>query len=158
VVTCEPRRSGFGPRQAAQDGRHGVAQLQDEGGVDDVLAGGAPVDVAGGVGIRCGDVAREVAHERDRQVAGCRRFAGDRRRIVEIRAGGAPDRRCARPRYDAELGFGIGERRLDVEHRLQPRLIRQVGRRLGIAKQRAEQIPTGGARHRRIPSRRRPGS
>ena len=47
-------------------------------GIDDVLAGRAPMHIARGLGIRLGDVGRQRLDERDREVAGPRRGLGQR--------------------------------------------------------------------------------
>ena len=54
------------------------AQGQHGGGIDHVLAGGAPMHIARGVGVGLGDVGGQRLDERDREIAGPRRGLGQR--------------------------------------------------------------------------------
>ena len=98
-----------------QDRRQRLAELQHHRAVDDVLAGGAPVDVARGLGVALGDLLGQRLHHRPVSVA-VRRAAStscaDRRaRIARL----DDDRRHA---LGDQSGFGDGlrERRLEPQH------------------------------------------
>ena len=73
------RQCGKARDRAASVGEQRVdagAQAEHGAGVDDVLAGRAPMHIARGLGIRLGDVGRQRLDQRDGEIAGPRRGVG----------------------------------------------------------------------------------
>jgi hypothetical protein len=95
--------------------------------VDDVLAGCAPVHVAGRFRTTGRDQLRQPADERDQDVAILQRLGLEGGGIVQLRArrGFNVSNRVAW--NDAEFRLGSGKRHLDIEQRLQIELV-SVGR------------------------------
>ncbi len=117
----------------------GVAQLQHQRGVDHVLAGGAPMHEACGFAVALGDFRRQRLHQRNGDVAGRDRVFGDLSKIEAIGAAGGHDRACGRGGNDAGVGFRLCQRRLEIQHPLQPRRVIHHGTHGRAGKQRREQ-------------------
>ena len=125
-VAIAARQIRAGPprsRQILADQLQAVAQLQHEPGVDDVLGGGAPVHVAAGIALAGLGQRLDQRHDRiaGQLGAACRIASRSKRR--DVRLGGDLLGRLGRDQ--AEPGLSAGERRLDVEHALQARLVRE---------------------------------
>jgi hypothetical protein len=90
----------------------GVLDLEHQTGVEDVLARGAPMHVPGGRGR---DHLTEGVDERDHRIPGSVEFRLHRLEVESVDAGGSGDLLRLRGRNDTELGFGLGQRRLDIE-------------------------------------------
>ena len=111
---------------AVEVGDQGIdrrAQLEHERAVDDVLAGGAPMDVARRCRIGLGDLGGERIDQRDGDIAGGRRGLAQRREVVAVGAGGLGDPLDGERRDDADLRFRARERDLEIEHALHARAI-----------------------------------
>jgi hypothetical protein len=61
------------------------------------------------------DDARELPDERHDRVPGALEALVDPGAVEPLEPGGGADRRGRRRRHDAELGLGLGQRRLDLE-------------------------------------------
>ena len=121
------------------------AQFEHQRGVDDVLAGRAPVHVARGLGIGLGDLGGERLDQRDRDVAGGDRRFAERGEVVALGAAGGRDRIDRRGRDDADRRLGARQRHLEIEHALQPRAIIE-DRTHGRARESAGSDSEGGRR------------
>ena len=144
VVPGEARQGARERRELVLDQREGLPQLQHEAGVDRVLAGGAPVDEAGRLRVVRGDLGLELVDERDRQVAGLRGSLRQGLGVEELGAALRGDGRGGAGGDHARLRFGARQRRLEVQHALEPRA---VGEHLfeGVpAEQRVEQAHGAG--------------
>jgi hypothetical protein len=137
------RVAGRGLRRAGevtQDLGHRGAELQHEPGVEDVLAGRAPVHVARRVRIRGRHPRREMADEGDGDVARARRFPRYRAQVVVLGPGRGADGRDGGAGDDSDFGFRVREHGLDVEHGLQARAVREARRHPGLAEQSAVEV------------------
>ena len=123
------------------------AQFEHQRGVDDVLAGRAPMHVAGGIGIDLGDFVGQRFHQRYRHVAGLHRLFGERREIVAVGLACFGDRIGGGRRNDADSGFGAHQSSLDVEHALQPGAVVDDKPHRRAGEQRRQQGGNKGARH-----------
>ena len=112
--------------QVADDERHRASKLQDERGIDDVLAGRSPVNVTCG----CGSVAatravrwriKGIARLPSRTASASMADASNRSASHSL----AIEARCL-ARNHAGAGFRLGQGRFDIEHRLQPRARREM--------------------------------
>ena len=101
----------------------GGAQFEHQRGVDDVLAGGAPMHVARRLRILLGDLGGQRLDERRNHRAGLDGLAAERLDVIALGARRFGDRIDAGYRDDAERGLGARQRSLDVEHVLQARTI-----------------------------------
>ena len=99
------------------------AQLEHERGVDDVLAGRAPVHVARRARIGLGDLGGERIDQRDGDIAGGGGRFAQRRDVVAFGARRLGDRVDGARRNDADLRLGARQRDLEIEHALQARAI-----------------------------------
>ena len=124
------RRSDAG--EVGADQIETVPDLEHEPGVDDVLRGGAPVDVAAGVA-RAG--LGERLDQRHDRIAGELGAGADRGEIEarQLRLGADLGRGLGGDQAEARLR--PGERRLDLEHALQARLVGEGGAHRGGAEQ-----------------------
>ena len=120
-----------------QQRRQRLAELQHHRGVDDVLAGGAPVDVARGLGVALGDLVGQRLDHRHGERGGAARRLDELRGIVERRIAGLDDDR--RHAFGDQPGFGDGlrQRRLEAQHVAQRG---QVGEGLGGEHRGAERV------------------
>ena len=84
-----------------------------------------------------------MADHRDGRVAGVDGFLREAREVVQVGVRRGPYRRDARRGHDTHLGFGLGQRRFDVEHRLQLRPAVEPPRQVGVAEQAGVQAAVG---------------
>ena len=151
------RQAGGGIGRAVEvleDGRTGTGGDEHRRRVQDVLARRAAVDVGRR---RAADRPRQRLDQRHDRIAAGGRRPTDRRDVERLDAAGASDRLGVLGRDDAGSRFGAGERRLDLEHRPEPHLVAERGRRGSAGQDRVEQA-AGRLRHRRRPSRVRPAA
>ncbi len=115
--------------ELAQEDLVGPAHLEKLAGLRDVLRGGAPVHVAAGVAV-AGAVERP--DQRHQWVAGLREPGahGGQIEVLQLRLG--DDLARGGRGNDAELGLRLGQRRLDVEPRLEARGLGEEGAHAGI--------------------------
>ena len=95
-----------------------AAHLQDAAGVDDVLAGGAPMNEARRVLVLASNKFGEFFDERDGQIAGESGVFGDGGEVEIFRAALAGDDLRLRCRNNSGFGFGAGKRGFKIEHAL----------------------------------------
>ena len=114
-------------------------KLQDQPRVHHVLAGRAPVHAARGLCVASGDEKRELSHQGDRRVAGLRGRGGERVDVEELGPALGADRDGRGGGHEAGAGLGARERRLEVEHRLQPAVIGENAAHRLRREQRVEQ-------------------
>jgi hypothetical protein len=88
--------------------------------------------VPSGVRVLVADDARELLHERDREVAGAFAVGCKRRKVDPIDARCPLYRRGCRPGNDVRFGFGAGEGGFHVEHALDAGLHRQGAQDIGV--------------------------
>ena len=100
-------------------------QLEDEGGVDGVLAGGAPVDEAGGVGVLPGDELSELFDKRDCKISGGGNGSGERGKVEKFGATICGDDGRGGGGDDAGFGFGAGEGGFEIEQELDGSRVRE---------------------------------
>ncbi|SSL00239.1 Uncharacterised protein [Klebsiella pneumoniae] len=104
------------------------AQLEHQSGVDGVLAGSAPVNVARSLRISRFYLGRQLFHQRDRQVTGSHRRLAQRGKIDGLVAAGRhnwPDRFR---RHHPAGGLRLRQRRFKIQHALHPlRVAEPVG-------------------------------
>ena len=86
------------------------AQFQHQRGVDDILAGGAPMHEIGRLRVARGDRLRQRLDHGDGDVAGGRLRLDQRRDVVVLGVAGLADRGRAGRRDDADRGLGAGQR------------------------------------------------
>lgn len=96
-----------------------TAQLQHQAAVHGVLAGGAEMHVALGLGVASRHLAAQRLDQRDRRVAGSGDRLGQRQRVVQFGAAGRLDRRHRRRGNHPGARLGAGQGGLEVEHALQ---------------------------------------
>ncbi len=101
------------------DGVEGAASLEDEAAIDGVLAGGAPVDKARGVGRVFRDQGSEIFDQRNGRAAGGRGGSGDGGGVEEFGAAFVGDGGCGGGGNHARRGFGASEGRFEIEHALE---------------------------------------
>ena len=82
MLARERSKGGDDAIELLHDGRQRFAELQHHGGVDHVLAGGAPMDVARRLGVALGDLVGERLHHRhgERGGSAAAPLLGERRR------------------------------------------------------------------------------
>ena len=120
------------PRQIDVDQRERLAQLQHQSGVERVLAGRAPMDVTLRIATVRSDRPGQRGNERNRQVAGASRGCGQCGEIVAVGATVAHDGVGGGLRDHAGHRLGPCQRRLEVEHALHARTVREDrGHRIG---------------------------
>ena len=100
-------------------------QLEDEGGVDGVLAGGAPVDEAGGVGVLPGDELGELFDKRNCKISGGGNGGGECGKVEKFSATIGGDDGRGGGGDDASFGFGAGEGGLEIEQELDGSRVRE---------------------------------
>jgi len=93
--------------------------LEDEGGVDDVLASGAPVNEAGGVGALPGDELSELFDERDGEISGCGNGGSEFGKVEKFGATISRDDGHGGGGDDTSFGFGASEGGFEIEHELE---------------------------------------
>jgi len=89
--------------------------LEDEGGVDGVLAGGAPVDEAGGVGVLRGDELGELFDKGDCKISGGGDDSGECGKVEKFGATIGGDDGSGGGRDDASFGLGAGQGGFEIE-------------------------------------------
>ncbi len=97
VLPREPGKAGNGAADIREQHVDARAKGEHGGGVDHVLAGGAPVHIARGVRVSPGDVGGQRLDEGDGEIAGPRRGLGEGGKVESCR----PCRRfrSGRPRW-----------------------------------------------------------
>src|SRR6267154_950820 len=90
-------------------------ELEDERGVDGVLAGGAPVDEAGGAGVLPGDELGELFDERDCKISGGGNGGGECGKVEKLGATICGDDGRGGGGDDASFGFGAGVGGFEIE-------------------------------------------
>jgi hypothetical protein len=140
VALRVPRRGRRRAGQVAQDLGDRGAKLQHERGVEHVLAGRAPVHVARRLRIGRGHARGEMTDERDGGVAGPRRLPRDRFQVEVLGPGRVANRSDARAGDDTRLRLRVGQRRLEVQHGLQARAVREARPHLGLAEPSAMEV------------------
>ncbi len=96
------------PLQLAFKHAEGLACLQHQARVDDVLAGCAPVDEVRRLGIAVADSSGQRPHDGDGYIAITGRGNGERRDIEVLRPALGGDGADRRHGHDADLGLGLG--------------------------------------------------
>ena len=145
IAAREAGRGMLGAAEMAGDGRHRGSKLQHETGVQDVLARCAPVHVA----------ARRQGRWRATRAVRCRTTgmtafpspavsSAIRARSYRSASRRRPDRCDAGGGHDARRRLGLGQRRLDVQHRLQLRPAVEPSQEVRIAEQAGMQASIGG--------------
>jgi hypothetical protein len=128
-----------GAVEICDEGVDPFAQLEDQCGIDHVLAGRAPMHIAGSLLVGLGDFSGQHLHQRDGNVTAGHRILGDLAEIEPLGAAGIGNRRDSLGGNDAGRGFRPRQRRFEVEHPLQPRLVVRHGAHRCAGKQRCEQ-------------------
>ena len=95
------------------------AQGQHCRGIDDVLAGGAPVHIARGIGVGPGDIGGERLDEGDCEIAGAGRRVGEGGEIERRGPAGVLDRARRGRGDDPGSRLGARKRGFKIEHVLQ---------------------------------------
>ena len=110
------------------------AEFKHQRGVDDILAGGAPMHEIRRLLVARGDRLRQRIHHGDGDVAGGGRRFHERCDVVALSVAGLADDGRAGRRDHADRGLGAGQGGFEVEHALQPRAIAHDGahRRAGV--------------------------
>ena len=106
------------------------AQLEHHRGVDDVLAGRAPMNVSGGLLAALADFGGQRVDQRNGEVARDDGALGQCGEIVVPRLAGFGDGAGMARGHDADGGFGARERGLEVEHALHARTVVEHGAHL----------------------------
>ena len=149
VPLCSSASRAHAPRhrlELAVDRRPGPPRDEHRGGVHHVLARSSPVHIVGGV---AADRGLERSDQRRRRVRGRAAVPSELRRVEALRVARGSDGGGRLPGDDAQLGLGGSERRLELEHGLDPGAARD-GLPHGVGH---EQL----VKHRRKASRARPG-
>ena len=118
VLHGQPGQRLREPGQLGVEQVQGLAPLQHEPGVQGILAGGAPVHEARGVGIVLRDEGGEAADEGDDGIAGRRRLASQRLDVEVLGPALFRDRRSRRRGDDSGAREGGGEGGLEIQHPL----------------------------------------
>ena len=105
-------------RKLVDRARHRCPELLHQAGVQDVLAGRAPVDEARRLRVGFRHPRGQMPHHRNDGIAGLRRLGRQVVQVVQLGAGRRPNRRDAARGNHAGVRLGRGQRRLDVQHRL----------------------------------------
>ncbi len=132
-------------RQVDVDQGDGATRGQDHRRVEHVLARAAPVDEGRRRRVVGGDATAQLAHERNRQASRRAGLGDDGLDVVQAGAAGGADRRGRTGRDHALGHFGIGERRLEIEHRLDQRGIAEDLGHGGAGEDAFEERGHGGA-------------
>lgn len=96
-----------------------ATQLQHQAAVHGVLAGGAEVNVAFGLGVASRHLAAQRLDQGDRRVAGIGDRLGQCQRVVQLGAAGRLDRRHRRRGNHPDPRLGASQGGLEIEHALQ---------------------------------------
>ena len=119
------------------------AQLEHQPGVDSILTGGAPVNVARGVWIPRFYLGRQLFHQRDRQITRPHSRLAQGGKIDRLVAAGRDNRPDRRRRHHPAGGLRLGQRRFKIQHALHPlRVAEPVGERTA-AQHRGQQTHSG---------------
>ncbi|MNQ89710.1 hypothetical protein D3C85_1050250 [compost metagenome] len=120
---CLAGQSNPQSRQVGFDQAQRIAQLQDQSGVHDVLAGRPKVHVALGCGIAQGNLFAQGLDQGNRRIACQGNGLAEGLKIVEVGLAGRLDRchRCLRDNSDA--GLGARQCGLEIEHALHTALV-----------------------------------
>ena len=148
----------FGLRRKARNGAveigreriDGGAQIEHERGVDDVLAGGAPVDVARRLLVDLVDLRGQSLDQRDRDVAGIDRGLAEGGEVIVVGPARRPDGPRGVARDDSDQAFRPRQRCLNLEHALEALAIGEQRPHGGAGEQgteegRAERVEHGAA-------------
>lgn len=100
-------------------------KLEDEGGVDGVLTGGAPVDESGGIGVLPGDELGELFNKRDCKISGGGNRGGEFGKVEKFGATICGDDGRGGCGDDASFGFGASEGGFEIEHELDGSRVRE---------------------------------
>src|SRR5215471_8855809 len=92
-----------------------IANLQNESGVDCVLAGGAPVNEASGFWIFFGNKSGELFNQGNQKIGGICGGRGEGGEINEIGAAACGDGRSRGERNNSSLCLSTGEGRFKIE-------------------------------------------
>src|SRR5437660_11073585 len=109
--------------QIGSDRIETIAQLQNEAGINRVLAGCAPVHVAHGFLVMLPDEFRQLSDNRDGEVARLDRSLRERLWVEEIGAALTGNRSGCGFRNDVELRFRSGQSGFKIEHALQTHIV-----------------------------------
>ena len=101
--------------EIGKDRKECIANLQNETGVDRVLAGGAPVNEAGGFWIFFGNKSGELFNQGNQKIGGICGGGGEGGEIDEIGAAACGDGRSRGARNNACLCLSAGEGRFKIE-------------------------------------------
>jgi hypothetical protein len=115
-------------------------------GIDHILAGGAEMHPFGGLGVDGRDAGGQRLDQGNRRVGGERRRLADGGDVVERGIALRCDDGGGLLRDHPHLGFGPGQRRLEIQHALQRRAIVEERRHLAVDEEFAEEA-RGAAGH-----------
>jgi hypothetical protein len=121
-VAMLPRQLGKardGAIEIRQQRVDGGAQGQHAGGIDHVLAGGAPMHMARGIRVGLGDLSGERLDQGDREIAGTCRGLGQISEIERACLAGFRDRARCVCGYDAGRRLGARKRCFKIQHVLE---------------------------------------
>ena len=156
MLPRQPGKACDGAIEIRQQRIDGGAQSQHGGGVDHVLAGGAPMHIARGLGVGPGDLGGERLDEGDGEIAGARRGLGQCRKIERFGLAGLRDRARRARGDDAGCRLGARQRCFEIEHVLEACHIVADGAHGGARQHGREQGREGGAHDARRPNHSRP--
>jgi hypothetical protein len=115
------------------------AQFQHQRRVDDVLARGAPMHIAGCLGVCLGDLGGQRLDQRNGDIARCHGFLANGGDVVAVRAGCLGDGIDRDRRDHADRGLCARQRYFDIEHVLQAGAVIDDGSHRRARGQRREQ-------------------
>ncbi|MNC35653.1 hypothetical protein D3C75_841440 [compost metagenome] len=119
-------RQGFGQRgEVSLDQRQCITQLQHQPGIHRILAGGAQVHIAFGLGNTTGDHLAQRLDQRDCRVACRGNGIGERANVKALGLAGRLDRRYRAVRHQAGSSLGTGQGSFEIEHALQTAAVRK---------------------------------
>jgi hypothetical protein len=124
-LPCKPGQGIGQVPQSGLDEFERTAQLKHQAGIHRVLAGRTPVHEARGIAVPAFDQRGQRLDHRDRGIAGRGRAARQRPSVEQIGTALRFDLHRRRTRDDARARRRPGERRLEVQHALEPRAVRK---------------------------------
>ena len=119
VPACKLGKADNGAIDIPKQRINGRAQGQHGGGIDHVLAGGAPVHIARRIGASPGDLGGECLDKRDREVTGARCRLGQCAEVERTGFAGFRNRIGRARGDDAICRLGARERGFKIEHVLE---------------------------------------